>query len=179
MRYCKENQLNVYGTEVNYKLVQVAKQKGYNVICTDNLKSFEDKKIDLIVAFDVLEHIEQDKILDYLKEIKRVLKINGYFLARFPNGDSPIGLACQNGDITHHTILGTGKIEYFIKNIDVELIYIGAEAIANIISINPINTIKSIIVLCCKKIINSVYTIIYSRQNYSSPNLVMIFKKYN
>lgn len=32
------------------------------------------------------------------------------FLARFPNGDSTIGMRNQNGDITHVNAISTGKI---------------------------------------------------------------------
>lgn len=45
--------------------------------------SFPDNTFDLIVSFDVIEHVKQDKKM--LKEIYRVLKINGQLLLGTPN----------------------------------------------------------------------------------------------
>ena len=33
-----------------------------------------DDQFDLVIAFDVLEHIPQDEIIFFLKQVKRVLK---------------------------------------------------------------------------------------------------------
>jgi cyclopropane fatty-acyl-phospholipid synthase-like methyltransferase len=67
-------------------LVEIAKQNGFNVLQTYNLECFAENMFDLVAAFDVLEHIPQDKLLDFLTQIKRILKNDGVFIARFPNG---------------------------------------------------------------------------------------------
>lgn len=40
---------------------------------------FEDNAFDIACSFQAIEHIPQDKLLRYLSEIKRVLKVNGEF----------------------------------------------------------------------------------------------------
>lgn len=110
--YAQSRDFNLCATEVNSRLTDIAAKKGFEVVTTDNLHSFADNSFDLVVAFDVIEHIPQDKLLDFFNDIHRVLNDKGSFVARFPNGDSPFGLAYQNGDITHVTTLGSLKARY-------------------------------------------------------------------
>ena len=46
---------------------------------------FREKIVDLVVSFQVIEHIEPVKVLQYLKEIRRVLKNNGMCIITTPN----------------------------------------------------------------------------------------------
>jgi len=45
----------------------------------------EDNSFDCVVAVEVLEHVEED--LNFITEVRRVLKPNGVFLMTTPNGD--------------------------------------------------------------------------------------------
>ena len=87
LQYCQQQQWEAIGTETNEDLVQIAKTLGYSAIHTDNLLSFPDNEFDLIAAFDVLEHIPKEDLIGWYFETRRVLKIGGCFIARFPNGD--------------------------------------------------------------------------------------------
>jgi SAM-dependent methyltransferase len=118
----------VCGTEANESLVELAKQNGYSVLHTKDLSNFQDSTFDLVVAFDVLEHIPQNLIPDLITEINRILKHDGYFIARYPNGDSPFGLPHQNGDVTHVTTIGSAKMRYFVASTNMQLVFLGGEA---------------------------------------------------
>lgn len=50
--------------------------------CLNILKSIPNKKYDLIVSFNVLEHIAEPKI--YLKNVKKLLKPDGCFIGTVP-----------------------------------------------------------------------------------------------
>ena len=65
-------------------------------------------RFDLIVAFDVLEHLTVNELLDLMQFAKSLLTPDGRILARFPNGASPFSGPYQNGDITHMMVL-TGE----------------------------------------------------------------------
>ncbi|MCK6510475.1 class I SAM-dependent methyltransferase [Myxococcota bacterium] len=60
---------------------------------------------DLIVAFDVFEHLTRDELILYFQIFSGLLREGGEVLARFPNGQSPFGRVYQHGDITHQSTL--------------------------------------------------------------------------
>ncbi len=177
LQFAKLNHWKITGIELNEKLVQMAKNNNFDALHSDNLRSFDNNTQDLIVAFDVLEHIPQDKLLGFLLEVKRILKPNGYFMARFPNGDSPFGLSHQNGDVTHVNFIGSGKVRYFANKLAVELVYIGGEARPFLASKNPLIDLSCILKKAMKKIISQFFSTFYARPHYLSANLVIIFKK--
>ena len=53
------------------------------------LKIIGDGSLHIVVAFDVLEHIPQEKLLHFLCEVNRVLRVGGFFIARFPQMEIP------------------------------------------------------------------------------------------
>ncbi len=177
LQFAKLNGWKISGIEINENLVNIAKESDFNTFHTDNLTSFDNASYDLIVAFDVLEHIAPDKILPFLTEVKRVLKPNGYFIARFPNGDSPFGLSYQNGDVTHVNFIGSGKARYFANKLAVDLVYIGGEARPFLISRNPILILSRIVKKAVKTIISQFFNKFFLKPNYLSSNLIMILKK--
>jgi len=68
-----------------------------------------DRRFDLIVAFDVLEHIEQAELPALLQRLGGHLAPQGALLLRVPNGESPLGRMFQHGDLTHVSTLGLSK----------------------------------------------------------------------
>lgn len=160
MKYSTNNNWNVSGTELNEQLVLVANKSGYDVEHTDNLSGFSDDTFDLVVAFDVLEHIPEDRIFDFIFEVRRVMKKNGIFIARFPNGDSPFGLKNQNGDSTHVTTIGSGKIEYFAAKTAMEVVFIGVEA-SPLFGVSMLHFIHRLIASPIKLILNIIINLIF------------------
>lgn len=119
---------HMQGTEMNDQLVNAARDAGFDAWCTETLDPLPDARFDLVVAFDVLEHIPQVQLPAVLLAIRRVLRPGGVLLARFPNADSPFGLGNQHGDPTHVTALGSGKVIYLCRQVDAELKHVGGEA---------------------------------------------------
>jgi SAM-dependent methyltransferase len=68
-----------------------------------------EREFDAICAFDVFEHVPQDELPPLLTALAALLAPDGRLLARFPNGDSPLGLPLQYGDWTHRTVIGEGR----------------------------------------------------------------------
>ncbi|MDI9355265.1 MAG: methyltransferase domain-containing protein, partial [Cyanobium sp. MAG06] len=83
-----------------------------NIESSNNLDYFinKNRKFDLVVAFDVLEHINTNDIISLFQKVNILLKEEGYFISRFPNGDFFTSMIYQNGDLTHINHLGRGKI---------------------------------------------------------------------
>jgi len=178
LRYAAERNWDVSGTELNNDLVQIANQKGFNTFNTSDLTMFKNDAFDLVIAFDVLEHISQEHLLSFILEIKRVLKNDGVLIARFPNGDSPFGLSNQNGDVTHVTAIGSGKINYFATTSNMELIFSGGET-EPILGGSTLYFIRQMIVWPIKKAMNLFVNLaFFPRKNiaFFSINLIMILK---
>jgi SAM-dependent methyltransferase len=68
------------------------------------------ESLDLVVAFDVLEHLELNELELLLQSIHAALRGNGCVLARVPSGDSPFGRATYHGDLTHRLALGSSAV---------------------------------------------------------------------
>jgi 2-polyprenyl-3-methyl-5-hydroxy-6-metoxy-1,4-benzoquinol methylase len=99
----------ITGVELNKHLVHLATRAGFDAH-SDLTDIDPSLQFDLVVAFDVLEHIPADQIQEFLGALKRLLKERGTMLFRFPNAESPLGCIYQNGDITHVNALGVSKI---------------------------------------------------------------------
>ncbi len=72
-------------------------------------------RFDTVVALDVFEHFTIAEILTRLAALEIMLKPGGHLLLRFPNSQSPFGLAPQNGDPTHKSALSRSVFEQLVQ----------------------------------------------------------------
>jgi len=114
----------VTGVELSNHLVQMALSAGFDAH-NDLALVPTDSQFDLVVAFDVLEHIPPDQIQEFLVQLSGLLKPEGTMLFRFPNAESPLGCFYQNGDITHINALGVSKIRQICESINSTLVHNG------------------------------------------------------
>jgi SAM-dependent methyltransferase len=179
LTFAKKSGWDISGTEVNGELIKAGKESGFDVYQSENLTIFPDKIFDLIVAFDVLEHIPQSYLTDFLLQIRRTLKDGGFFIARFPNGDSPFGLKVQNGDVTHVTTIGSGKVFYLGAETNMDIMFLGGRA-EPIIGLTGFPLFHRIISLPIKKIFNLIIKLIFFPLDniaFCSSELTVIYKK--
>ena len=71
---------------------------------------------DGIFALDVFEHIPPEASIDFLSVLGRKLRVGGHIVLRFPNADSWLGNAFQNGDPTHVNAIGMVKMTYYARS---------------------------------------------------------------
>lgn len=117
LQWAADNGALVTGTEVNPVLATAARDHGFDILNAD-IAQVADGYIDhfdTIVAFDVFEHLSIAQIRSYLDATEKMLRPGGHLLLRFPNGQSPFGLAAQHGDITHIIALSQSKILQLIE----------------------------------------------------------------
>jgi 2-polyprenyl-3-methyl-5-hydroxy-6-metoxy-1,4-benzoquinol methylase len=99
------------GLEINERLVARANAHGFNAASSlDGLADSAPKEFDLIAAFDVLEHIQRDHLVGFLRQLRGCCHPETRLVFRFPNGDNPFALYLQNGDWTHRTGIGSHMI---------------------------------------------------------------------
>jgi len=101
----------LYGTELSPQGRKLAADKGVHVLDA-TLTQLEELEgtFGVVAAFDVLEHLTYQEIVQLLDTAGKLLRPGGYFVARFPNGASPLGRFIQHGDITHVTTLTASKL---------------------------------------------------------------------
>jgi 2-polyprenyl-3-methyl-5-hydroxy-6-metoxy-1,4-benzoquinol methylase len=114
----------VTGIELIDGLVTSARARGHNVYCGTaqaTLASTPDR-YDLIVAFDVFEHLLPAELLDLMRFAKSILAPGGRIVARFPNGTSPFSGAYQHGDVTHLQTLNGESLRQITHAVGLRLI---------------------------------------------------------
>ena len=96
---------NVMGVDRSPEQVKEAQRLGIAGVTegdlSDTLESLPDKSVDLIVAFDVIEHFTKDELLPFVDEVNRVLRKGGKWIIHTPNGESPFAGRTLFGDFTH------------------------------------------------------------------------------
>ena len=179
LAYAKSQEWNITGTESNKRLVEIARQEGFNAIHSDEFDELEDQYFDLVVAFDVLEHVKQEDLGRLLSSIHKKLKIGGALIARFPNGDSPFGLALQHGDITHVTVIGSGKVDYLANQCGFEIEFMGGE-VESILGDGVLHFLRMIIFIPVKACLEVVTRLLFfpsAKTAFYSSNMVVVLKK--
>jgi 2-polyprenyl-3-methyl-5-hydroxy-6-metoxy-1,4-benzoquinol methylase len=118
LRWLQDNGCLVEGIEIQENLLQLAKEKKFKVY--QNIIDTEGP-YDLIVGFDVLEHMSLEQLKELFGQASKKLNPSGRMIFRFPNADSYAGMAAQNGDYTHITLIGQSKLCQIIEAFGLEI----------------------------------------------------------
>jgi SAM-dependent methyltransferase len=96
---------NVTGVDRSPEQVKEAERLGIAGVTEgdllETLESLPDELVDLIVAFDVIEHFTKDELVPFVDEVNRVLRKGGKWIIHTPNGESPFAGRIRYGDFTH------------------------------------------------------------------------------
>lgn len=98
--WAKDQGAETFGEELVPELVEQALDRGHHV-SEPGHSDFASGSFDIIAAIDVLEHLQLDQLREILARVGTALRPGGVFIARFPNGQSPLSVPYQNGDLTH------------------------------------------------------------------------------
>lgn len=97
--------MNVSGVDVSPEQVAAARQLGLSNVKEGDLmnvlESQPDGTLDLIIAFDLIEHLTKDELIALIDHALRALRKDGRFLIHTPNGESPFAGRIRYGDFTH------------------------------------------------------------------------------
>ncbi|GAB4355485.1 MAG: hypothetical protein Kow006_21850 [Gammaproteobacteria bacterium] len=96
---------NVSGIDGSPEQVAVARRLGIEGVeegdLREVLKAQGTASLDVVVAFDVIEHFKREELLAFADEVLRVLKPGGRWIVHVPNGESPFFGRIRYGDLTH------------------------------------------------------------------------------
>lgn len=96
---------NSIGIDGSKEQVKGAHSLGISKVIHGDLVSYlqdcEAGSIDVLVAFDVLEHFTKEELSDIVDHIYRILKVKGRLICHLPNGEGPFGNYMRHWDFTH------------------------------------------------------------------------------
>ena len=96
---------NLRGVDGSPEQVAAARRLGIEGVeegdLRDALAAQPDVSLDVVIAFDVIEHFTRDELLPFVDEVRRVLKPGGRWIIHVPNGESPFGGRMRYWDLTH------------------------------------------------------------------------------
>lgn len=180
--WAREMSQHYVGTETNPELVERARQIGIEAhLGTTDLETVASgRHFDLIVAFDVLEHLEMTDIIALLNSAKRCLSDDGRIVFRVPSGDSPFSGPLMYGDITHKTKLGSKAIVQLATLTGLEVVSTH-NATLPILGMGVRVAIESAIVATLRILIGAVIRVAFNGNKHAviSNNMVAVlqFKK--
>lgn len=103
------------GVDVSPQQVALAKRLGIEGVTEGDLsatlEALPAESVDVIVAFDVIEHFAKDELIDFVDAVYRVLKKGGRWIIHAPNGASPFVGAIRYGDFTHELAFTRSSLE--------------------------------------------------------------------
>jgi len=104
LRFLKDQgYTDIAGVDISPEQVSIAKRVTENVVENNALDFLEstEKRYDLIIGLDIIEHFTKDEAIRFLKASFKTLKAGGRSIIQTPNADSPWGGTIRYGDFTH------------------------------------------------------------------------------
>lgn len=169
-----------YGVETISELVSLSRTRGFSTYASETPLSeiTEVASVDLVVAFDVFEHLEIDLLISTLKDIHERMRKDSVLLFRVPSGDSPFSRAIQYGDLTHSVVLGSSAAYQLAVRAGFEVISIRPPAFP-LWGLGVLSFFRRAMVAGARCIIYPIVThlLMGSGKPVLSPNMVCIFRK--
>ena len=112
---------NPGGVEVNEVFAERSRKEGFEVIQSEMLLYLAeqpDDSLDLITAFHLIEHLNADKMILLLHEIRRTLKPGGRVFLETPSPENLVVAACNfYADPTHHRPVNPHTLMFILKEL--------------------------------------------------------------
>ena len=109
----KKADVKMYAYDVVKESLEIAKKKGYTTCKSLNLK----EKFNVITMFEVIEHLDVNQKIEYVKIINKILSDNGYLILSFPNVRSILSMQNYFNNIEHKTpIMNENNLKILFSN---------------------------------------------------------------
>lgn len=110
---------NVEGVDVSPEQVEEAARLGIHGVrqgdLLEKLKEAADSSVEMVIAFDVIEHFTKDELIEFTDQVYRVLADKGTWLLHQPNAASPFFGRIMYGDFSHELAFTASSLTQFLK----------------------------------------------------------------
>lgn len=112
---------NIIGVDASFEQIEIAKKNNLPVQCvsvTDFNIWVEGNinKFDVIFLMDVLEHIQVEDQIEFMRSLYRILKDDGYIYIKVPNANSLLASRWRYNDWTHYNSFTESSLEFVCEN---------------------------------------------------------------
>jgi 2-polyprenyl-3-methyl-5-hydroxy-6-metoxy-1,4-benzoquinol methylase len=110
---------DLIGIDIDASQIDVAsREEGIRVHLADAVEFVKrvEGQFDVIYCFDVLEHIDKEKQLTFLRTLSKSLADNGFLVLRIPNALAPIALCYRYEDFTHTVSYTENTVRFLLHN---------------------------------------------------------------
>ena len=130
LAWAKDQCATLYGTEAMPAARDQARAAGVTILPLDLAQALphHPARFAAIVAFDVMEHLTIAENQTLLDQVAVLLADHGLYVARFPNGQSPLGRVHQYGDMTHRSVLSAGIMSQLVAGRPFDVVHLGNQA---------------------------------------------------
>jgi SAM-dependent methyltransferase len=177
LAWARKRGARVAGTEINEALIDSARAFDIELLPADfeTVAERYTSRFDTIAGFDVFEHFTHAEIAARLRALETMLKPDGHLILRFPNAQSPFGLAPQNGDLTHKTSLSRGVFEQLIQCLNFDVVRYAP--CFRVIGGTMMKRLKRILRSTARDLISRLLNAIYTQDIPWDPVVVLVMKK--
>ena len=116
----------VSGVDTSPEQVAAAQRSGIHSVRQGNLldvlRHIETRELDVVVTFDVIEHMTKPELLELSDEVYRVLQKGGKWLIHAPNAGGLFGSRVRYADLTHEQAFTRESLEQLLTAVGFEKI---------------------------------------------------------
>ncbi|HUF26444.1 MAG TPA: class I SAM-dependent methyltransferase [Gemmatimonadaceae bacterium] len=114
-----EGYQNVEGIDVSPEQVELAERLGIAGVrhgdVMDEIARCGDGVVDVVITFDVIEHLQRPELLSLADEVFRILAAGGRWIIHTPNAESPLFGRIRYGDLTHEQAFTRESVKQFLR----------------------------------------------------------------
>lgn len=179
LAYAQDCGAIVAGTELAEEAAREARNRGVIVFRPDLADAIASASndYDLATAFDVFEHLPRPELLALFDRLALLLRPGAILVARFPNGQSPLGRAFQYGDATHVTVLSARMLEQVLAGRPWAVVRAGNPHAVLGRDRSPLRRLASRARIACRSGIESAVNRLYGLTITLDPNVVVRIKR--
>jgi len=106
---------NITGVDTSEEEIDFAYKNGLTSLIRNDIFSFLENssamEFDIVLALDIIEHFEQEEVLQFMSEANRVLKPQGKLIIHTPNAEAIFGSKIRYADFTHEVAFTQNSIK--------------------------------------------------------------------